>query len=77
MNQVKKTTGRGLWVVKFQVKGHESLVEMVVRGDTDSHAKQQIRNRFDVLYVVSSRKCRRWLAADKVIFEASQKMGLV
>lgn len=76
MNQVRKSHGKGLFVVKFQRKGQESLTEMAVRGDTDSHAKEQIRSRFDVQYVANSRKCR-WLDADKELFEVSQEMGLV
>lgn len=48
--------GKKLWTITYVAKG-ESVDSMVaVRGDSASHAKNQLRNRREVQYVKDSRE---------------------
>ncbi len=51
-----KTTGRKLWTITYVAKNETVDSAVVARGDSASHAKNQLRNRRDVQYVKESRE---------------------
>lgn len=54
--KMTNSIGRKLWTITYVAKGDESELQAVVRGDTASHAKNQLRNRREVQYVKNSRE---------------------
>jgi hypothetical protein len=50
------STGKKQWTITYVAKNESVDSAVVVRGDSASHAKNQLRNRREVQYVKDSRE---------------------
>ena len=53
------TKGKKLWTITYVAKNETVDSRVAVRGDSASHAKNQLRNRREVQYVKDSREYDR------------------